>query len=139
MKTRDARTKLFGVLDALVEDVQLQSHEELLAETVASGEEATDLIAQADRAIEAARQAAGRAKLARARTRLNQQGVVAGAKLTLTPAQARAVFHRVRDRNQALAQTLAARGGQEPNDQQVLDILQDWLALGSVSEDDLKQ
>lgn len=139
MKTKDARTKLFGVLDSLVDDLRHQSDEDLIEETTTAGERPTDIAARADDAFEAAMRDAGSARLARARAGLAQRRLLTVPKLSLSPERAREVFDRARARNQSLAQTLAARGGREPSDDQVLEILQDWLFLGSISEDDFEQ
>lgn len=139
MKSKDPRTKLFRVLDALVDDLRHQSDEDLIKETTASGELPVDIAAQADTAFEAAMREAGRVRLARARAGIAQRRSLTSPKLSLSPERAREVFNRAKARNQGLAQTLAARGGREPSDDQVVEILQDWLFLESISEDDLKQ
>jgi len=139
MKTKEARTRLFGILDSLVEDLLNQSDEDLIEEATAEGEQATDIATQADVAFEVAMREAGRARLARARAGLAQRRSLTFPKLSLSPEHAREVFDRASARNQGLAQTLAARGGREPSDDQVLEILQDWLLLGSISEDDFEQ
>lgn len=137
MNSNDASTKIQRALDSLVEDVLSRTDEELAAEADASGDSFDELAARAEAAINGAILAAGRLRLANARRKLTQHRATSTKTVALDAQRARMIFNHVRSRERGLTQTLAARGGTEPNETQILEIVQDWIALGVVTEDDL--
>lgn len=134
MSQKGTLKQLHRALDMLVEDVMQQSDEEILSEARES-EGIDELHARAARAIAAGREAHGRRKLATARTQLARKRAASTALLGVDVSRARRVFTRLVAQNRGLA--LAARNGSELSDEQIAQILNDWLALGAISTTDI--
>jgi hypothetical protein len=134
MSQKDTLKRLHRALDMLVEDVMQQSDEEILSEARES-EGIDELHARAARAIAAAREAHGQRKLATARTQLAQKRAASTALLGVDVSRARQIFTRLVAQDRGLA--LAARNGSELSDEQIAQILNDWLALGAISTTDI--
>lgn len=139
MTRTDDRLRLRRLIDRHAQDILEMSDAELRESAGAENESVRELAEQATSIVENAIKAGGRERLARAREGLAAKKLRIDAPINIDVSKARKILDRVRRRDQSLAvQTIAARNGTQPSDEQSLEILQDLVLLGVLSESDFK-